>query len=143
MTKYENLINALQDKLNELDIEMRSFGKYKVELHSPLNPEEILGENPVHIAVDIYLHAPDPETKEDTSAVCWYAIEIYANKDCTEFASVYTPLKDNTFNYDENEYGEVLYNELLNLRYQPEFIELINDMTKEYIEKLKAEIAEL
>lgn len=143
MTYYENLIESLSNKLNELDIEMRPFGDYKVELHSPLNPDPATDEKPEHFAVDIYLHGLDSETKEDSSSVCWYAIEIYANRNCTEFAPIFNPRIKNVDNYSEDDYGDILEAALINLLYKPKFIDLINDMSRELVEKLKNEIAKL
>lgn len=143
MAFYESIINTLQSKLSELDIEMRSFDDYKVELHTPLNPEEGPDERPVHIAVDIYLHALNPRTNKESVSVCWYAIEIYANKDCNEFAPILNAHEGNIENYSEDDYGDILEAVLLKLLYKPRFINLINEMSWELIEKLKVEIAKL
>ena len=140
---FYSLINTLRNKLGELDIEMRTFGNYKVELHSPLGVHEATDEKPEHFAVDIYLQGLDPETKEVCASVCWCAIEIYANKDCTEFVPVYNPCKNGVDNYSEDDYGDILEAALLVLRYKPEFIALVNDMSREFIEKLKTEISKL
>jgi hypothetical protein len=143
MTKLENFVNNLSHRLHDLDLE-KPFGQYTVELHTPF------GYHPAYadvgdecFAIDIYLHAPDPETKEDCSAVSWGAILVFANEDCTKFAPMYRPCFRETFSYSEDDHGDVLCIDLLNLLFKPEFIDFINDMSKEFIEKLQAEVAKL
>lgn len=141
MTYLENLANTLSDTIGDLSV-TKTFGNFRVELHAPFGvnkEDEVLAE---HLPVDLYLYRKDPETNEEGSAVCWYAVKVFADE-VNRFAPIYCPDKRMTYNYSEDELGEEALNSLSYMMYRPDFIDFINDMSREFVEKLQAEIAKL
>ena len=141
MTKLENLANALSDAIGDLSV-TRTFGNLRVELHTPFGvnkEDEVCAE---HLPVDLYLYRKDPETNEEGSAVCWYAVKVFTD-DVNRFEPIYCPDKRMTYNYSEDEIGEEALGKLQYLMYRPDFIRFIKPLINEFIKKLQAEIAKL
>lgn len=141
MTKLENLANALSDAIGDLSV-TRTFGNLRVELHTPfgVNKEDEVYEE--HLPVDLYLYRKDPETNEEGSAVCWYAVKVFTD-DVNRFEPIYCPDKRMTYSYSEDEMGDEALNSLSYMMYRPDFIRFVIPLINEFIEKLQAEIAKL
>lgn len=143
MTKLENLVEQLKAAYSE-QFEMKSFGEYRIELHTPYT---VFGgvKTPEFLGVDLYLHNDAEPENEIETAVYWSAVKIFANEDLTKFTPTYSPDKDESeeYVYEERETNDETLQKLESLVYEPEFIEFVQKMSKEFIEKLQNRIARL
>jgi len=142
MTKLENVANLLSETIGDLSV-TKTFGNLRVELHTPfgVNKEDEVYEE--HLPVDLYLYRKDPETNEEGSAVCWYAVKLFSDEECKRFELIYFPDKRMTYNYSEDEMGDEALNSLSYMMYRPDFIRFVIPLINEFIEKLQTEIAKL
>lgn len=143
MTKLENLTKQLKAAYSE-QFEMKSFGKYRIELHTPY---AVFGgvKTPEFLGVDLYIHNDaEPENAIETE-VFWSAVKIFANEDLTKFVPTYSPDKDESeeYVYEERETNDETLQKLESLAYEPEFIESVQKMSKEFIKRLQDRIAKL
>lgn len=143
MTKLENVTEQLRAAYSE-QFEEKSFGEYRIELHTPY---AVFGgvKTPEFLSVDLYLHNDAEPGNEIETEVFWSAIKIFANEDLTKFVPTYSPDKDESeeYVYEERETNDETLQKLESLAYEPEFIEFVQKMTEQFIEKLQDRIAKL